>query len=71
MEPMSELFNTRAFALEQAVKLHMGDGPPSISSVRDAEIVESSRFFEKYLAEKPSDQQQHADTASPLAKTIS
>lgn len=57
MEPMGDLFNTRAYALEQAVKLHMGDGPPPISSVRDAEIIESSRFFEKYLSGRLADQQ--------------
>lgn len=58
MEPMSELFNVRAYALEQAVKLYAGrDVSPTNPTTRNTQIIEAAHVFERYLSERPADQQ--------------
>lgn len=71
MEP-SDLFNVRAYALEQAVKLYAGAPPsPTNPDARNNEIIKAARYFESYLAEAGADQQQHAEKQPRLAQTIS
>lgn len=72
MEPMSELFNIRVYALEQAVKLYAGAPlSPTNDEMRNREIIKAARCFESYLAETGADQQQHAEKQPRLAQTIS
>ena len=72
MEANDLLFNARAYALEQAVKLYAGAPPsPTNADTRNNEIIKAARCFESYLTETDVDQRQHAERQPRLAQTIS